>query len=90
MSNNYHSSLTLVADERGDYVTWTKGKRQVRATLKALGWTAVGLFRARKENKNEFAIRARDKHGVLHSVRCERKPGATITVKPLPEGSERW
>ena len=83
MSNHYQSSCTLVADERGNYVTWNKGKKQIRATLKSLGWKPVGLFRPRKENKNEFSILAKDKHGNLHSVKCDRKPGATITVKLL-------
>ena len=78
---SYQSSMTLTPDDRGNYVTWKNGKRQVRAAIKSVGWTAVGLFRPRKENKNEFSIMARDKHGNLHSVKCDRKPGATITQK---------
>ena len=77
----YKSSMTLTPDPRGNYVTWAQGKKQIRAAIKSVGWTAVGLFRPRKENKNEFSIMAKDKHGNLHSVKCERKPGATITQK---------
>ena len=72
------AAITLKPDPRGNYVTWANGKRQIRAALKSIGWTAVGLFRARKENKNEFSIMARDKHGNLHHIRCARKPHATI------------
>ncbi len=77
----YKSSLTLTPDPRGNYVTWAQGKRQIRAAIKSVGWTAVGTFRPRKENKNEFSIMAKDKHGNLHSVKCDRTPGATITQK---------
>ena len=73
--------MSLTPDPRGNYVTWANGKKQVRAALKSIGWTAVGLFRARKENKNEFSIMAKDPQGNLHHVLCERKPGATITRK---------
>lgn len=74
-----NTTLTLRAyDDHVNYVTWIDGKRQIRAALKSIGWTAVGLFRARKENKNEFSIMARDKHGNLHHIRCARKPGAII------------
>ena len=73
-----NTTLTLTPDPRGNYVTWANGKHQVRAALKSIGWTAVGLFRARKENKNEFSIMAQDKHGNLHHIRCAREPGAII------------
>ena len=73
-----HPTLTLTPDPRGNYVTWAQGKKQVRAALKSIGWTAVGLFRPRKENKNEFSIMAKDPMGNLHNIRCARKPGAII------------
>ena len=72
------NQITLQADPRGDYVTWANGKRQIRAALKSIGWRAVGLFRARKENKNEFSIMAQDPQGNMHHIRCARKPGAII------------
>ena len=72
------NQITLQADPRGDYVTWANGKRQIRAALKSIGWRAVGLFRARKENKNEFSIMAQDPQGNIHHIRCARKPGAII------------
>ena len=72
------NQITLQADPRGNYVTWANGKRQVRAALKSIGWKAVGLFRARKENKNEFSIMAQDPQGNMHHIRCARKPGAII------------
>ena len=72
------NQITLQADPRGNYVTWANGKKQVRAALKSIGWKAVGLFRARKENKNEFSIMAQDPQGNMHHIRCARKPGAII------------
>ena len=75
--------ITLQADPRGDYVTWAQGKKQVRASLKSIGWKAVGLFRPRKENKNEFSIQARDPMGELHVVTVARKPLATFSFKSL-------
>ena len=72
------NTITLQADPRGNYVTWSNGKRQIRAALKSIGWSAVGLFRARKLNKNEFSIQARDPQGNLHLITAARKPGATI------------
>ena len=70
---------TLQRDPRGNYVTWSGGKRQIRAALKSIGWTAVGLFRPRKVDKNEFSIQARDPRGNLYHILCDRKPGACIT-----------
>ena len=81
MSKHYQSSLTLSPDPRGNYVTWKDGKRQVRAAIKSIGWKAVGTFRPRKANKNEFSIMATDPQGNMHSIKCDRKPGATITQK---------
>ena len=74
---------TLKADPRGNYVTWAGGKRQVRAALKSIGWKAVGTFRPRKENKNEFWIQAQDPTGELHVVTVARKPDATFSFKSL-------
>ena len=76
--NENNATITLSPDPRGNYVTWANGKRQIRAALKSIGWTAVGLFRPRKENKNEFSIMAKDPMGNLHSIICARKPGAEI------------
>ena len=76
--NDKNATITLVPDPRGDYVTWANGKRQIRAALKSIGWTAVGLFRPRKENKNEFSIMAKDPMGNLHHIKCARKPHAII------------
>ena len=76
-------TITLDPDPRGNYVTWANGKKQVRAALKSVNWKAVGLFRARKENKNEFWIQARDAQGILHIVTCARKPGATLMCQQL-------
>ena len=76
--NENNATITLAADPRGNYVTWANGKKQIRAALKSIGWTAVGLFRPRKENKNEFSIMAKDPMGNLHHIKCERKPYAII------------
>ena len=79
--NMSHHTLTLTPDPRGNYVTWANGKKQVRAALKSIGWRAVGLFRARKINKNEFSIMAQDPQGNMYHILCDRKPGAVITKK---------
>ena len=78
-----HSTITLQADPRGNYVTWANGKKQVRAALKANGYKAVGLFRARKENKNEFSILAH-KDGHAFRVTVARKPNAPFVFTPNP------
>ena len=75
------ATITLAPDPRGNYVTWANGKKQIRTGLKLSSFTPVGLFRARKENKNEFSIMARDPHGNMYHVLCARKPGATILAK---------
>ena len=77
------NEMQLSPDDRGNYVTWAGGKKQVRALLKTVNWKAVGLFRPRKENKNEFSIQARDAQGILHRVTCARKPGATLMCTQL-------
>ena len=84
-SNNYHrpggnmthAIITLTPDPRGNYVTWANGKKQVRAALKANGYKAVGLFRARKENKNEFHIVC-VRNNQTFACTVQRKPGATF------------
>ena len=81
--NDNFENITLTADPRGNYVTWAVGKKQVRAAIKASSFTAVGLFRMRKENKNEFSIQARDPNGVLYTVTAARKPGAVVEATPL-------
>ena len=77
-------TITLQADPRGNYVTWANGKRQVRSLLKAHGYKAVGTFRMRKENKNEFSIMAH-KEGKAYRVTAARKPDAPLvfTLNPL-------
>ena len=73
-----NAAFTLQPCPMTNYVTWANGKRQIRAALKSIGWTPVGLFRPRKENKNEFSIMAKDPMGNLHHIKCERKPYAII------------
>ena len=89
-SNNYHRpggnmthpTITLTPDPRGNYVTWANGKRQVRAALKANGYKAVGLFRARKVNKNEFHIIC-VRENQTFACTVQRKPNATFTFTHL-------
>jgi len=83
MSNETTPTLTLSPDARGNYVTWAKGKRQVRGLLTQAGFKAVGLFRARKENKNEFSIMAQ-KEGIAYRVTVSRIPGAELYFTPNP------
>ena len=83
MSIDKTPTLTLSPDARGNYVTWAKGKRQVRGLLTAAGYKAVGLFRTRKENKNEFSIMAH-KEGIAYRVTVSRIPGAELYFTPNP------
>ena len=90
IAHNYHRpgglmitpTLTLTPDTRGDYVTWANGKRQIRTTLKAAGYKAVGLFRARKVNKNEFHIIC-VRENKTYACTAQRKPNATFTFTHL-------
>lgn len=77
------ATITLAPDPRGNYVTWAEGKKQVRTLLKANGYTPVGLFRGRKENKNEFSIIAH-KGGKAWIVTADRKPNAPLRFTPNP------
>ena len=77
-----HPTITLTPDPRGNYVTWANGKRQVRAALKANGYKAVGLFRARKVNKNEFHIIC-VRENQTFACTVQRKPNATFTFTHL-------
>ena len=83
MSNETTPTLILSPDARGNYVTWAKGKRQVRNLLTGAGYKAIGLFRARKENKNEFSIMAQ-KEGIAYRVTVSRIPGAELYFTPNP------
>ena len=83
MPNKVTDLLTLQADPRGNYVTWANGKKQIRFALKMNGYKPVGLFRARKENKNEFSIIAH-KDGWAYIVTAARKPNAPIAITPNP------
>ena len=70
-------TLTLSPDARGNYVTWSKGKRQIRGLLTGAGFKTIGLFRPRKESKNEFSILA-SKGGKTWRVTATRSPGAAL------------
>ena len=83
MTNENNTTITLSPDPRGNYVTWANGKKQVRALLKAHGYVAVGLFRARKENKDEFSI-ITHKDGRAWIVTADRKPNAQLVFTPNP------
>ena len=83
MSNDTTPTLTLSPDARGNYVTWKKGKRQVRGLLTQAGYKPSGLFRGRKENKNEFSIMAH-KGGIAYRVTASRFPGAELSIIPNP------
>ena len=77
--NSIEDLFTLTPDPRGDYVTWSQGKKQIRSALRIAGWKAVGTFRPRKVARNTFEIKATDPQGNLHTINAERKPGALIT-----------
>jgi len=78
MPNTIENLFTLTPDPRGDYVTWSGGKKQIRSALRMAGWKAVGLFRPRRENKNEFSIMAKDPRGNMFHIKADRKPNAQI------------
>ena len=80
--NMTHPTITLTPDPRGNYVTWAQGKKQVRAALRANGYKAVGLFRARKVNKNEFHIIC-VRENQTFACTVQRKPNATFTFTHL-------
>ena len=84
MSHDTTPILILSPDARGNYVTWAKGKRQVRGLLTQAGFKPVGLFRSRKENKNEFSILA-SKGGKTWRVTATRAPGVALDfiINPL-------
>ena len=77
-----HPTITLTPDPRGNYVTWAQGKKQIRAALRANGYKAVGLFRARKVNKNEFHIIC-VRENKTYTCTVQRKPNATFTFTHL-------
>ena len=77
-ANTINDLFTLTPDPRGNYVTWAGGKKQIRFALRMAGFKAVGLFRARKLDKNNFEIQATDPQGNLHLITASRKPGAII------------
>lgn len=83
MTNETNTTITLTHDARGNYVTWAQGKKQVRTLLKANGYKAVGTFRPRKENKNEFSILAH-RDGQAFRVTAARKPNAALVFTPNP------
>lgn len=83
MSHDTTPTLTLSPDARGNYVTWSKGKKQVRNLLTLAGYKAVGFFRPRKENKNEFSILAH-KDGLAYRVTAPRIPGGALEFTPNP------
>jgi hypothetical protein len=81
--NNETNTITLTADPRGNYVTWTGGKKQIRFALKHAGYKVVDNFRSRKENKNEFSIMVH-KDGIAYRATAARKPGAPLIFTPNP------
>lgn len=83
MSHDTTPTLSLSPDARGNYVTWSQGKRQVRGLLTGAGYKAVGFFRPRKENKNEFSIIAH-KDGLAYRVTAPRIPGGALEFTPNP------
>ena len=77
MTNKTNLPMVLSPDSRGNYVTWSKGKRQIRGLLTQNGYKTLGLFRARKINKNEFSIQA-SKEGIVYDVTAARLPGIAL------------
>ena len=77
MTNTSNLPLILSPDKLGNYVTWVKGKRQIRDLLTQNGYKALGLFRPRKINKNEFSIQA-SREGVVYDVTAARLPGIAL------------
>lgn len=67
---------TLVRDDRGDWVTYSGAKKQVRDAAKAAG-LEIGTFTPRGESRNTVKVPLKDGSGW---ITADRKVGAQITV----------
>ena len=63
--------LRATANSNGRYVSFSDGKRQIRAALKKAGIEAIGTFRPRKTNRSQFSLSVTG-----GSIIADRKVGA--------------
>jgi len=69
--------LRATANSNGRYVSFSDGKRQIRAALKKAGIEALGHFRPRKTNRGQFSLAVTG-----GSIVVDRKVGAEMVFVP--------
>ena len=69
--------LRATANSNGRYVSFSDGKRQIRAALKKAGIEAIGTFRPRKTNRGQFSLAVTG-----GSIVVDRKVGAEMVFVP--------
>ena len=69
--------LRATANSNGRYVSFSDGKRQIRAALKKAGIEAIGTFRPRKTNRGQFSLAVTG-----GSIVADRKVGAEMVFVP--------
>ena len=69
--------LRATANSNGRYVSFSDGKRQIRAALKKAGIEAIGTFRPRKTNRGQFSLAVTG-----GSIIADRKVGAEMVFVP--------
>lgn len=69
--------LRATANSNGRYVSFSDGKRQIRAALKKAGIEAIGTFRPRKTNRSQFSLSVTG-----GSIIADRKVGADMCFVP--------
>ena len=70
-------TLRASSGSNGRYVSFSDGKRQIRAALKKAGIEAVGTFRPRKANRGQFSLSVEG-----GSIVADRKVGAEMVFVP--------
>lgn len=69
--------LRATANSNGRYVSFSDGKRQIRAALKKAGIEALGHFRPRNANRSQFSLSVTG-----GSIIADRKVGAEMVFVP--------
>tara|TARA_Y100001963_G_scaffold120230_1_gene168026 strand:- start:720 stop:1019 length:300 start_codon:yes stop_codon:yes gene_type:complete len=75
--SNSLPALRASSGSNGRYVSFSDGKRQIRAALKKAGIEALGHFRPRKTNRGQFSLAVTG-----GSIVVDRKVGAEMVFVP--------
>ena len=70
-------TLRASSGSNGRYVSFSDGKRQIRAALKKAGIEALGHFRPRNANRSQFSLSVTG-----GSIVADRKVGAEMVFVP--------